>query len=260
MRRDALMLTRHPVPRNRVQDEHTPDAIRARLAQGPVRSRLRDFVYGAIDGTVTTFAVVAGVAGAGLATRVVLILGVANLAADGFSMAISNFLGARSEVQRHERIRRQEERHIAVVPAGEREEVRQLLGQLGLDHDQLDDAADAITHDPDRWIRFMMQIEHGLSASSASPTRAALATFVAFVTVGFVPLAPFVIDALPQASLAAPFAWSAVMTVVAFFAVGVGKAMVVAHSWWRSGIETVVVGGTAAALAFAVGVALGGIA
>lgn len=254
---DALTRQHRTAPSRRVEDEHTPDAIRARLAEGPVTSTLRDFVYGAIDGVVTTFAVVAGVAGAGLATRVVLILGAANLAADGFSMAVSNFLGARSEDQRRQRYLREEERHIAAVPAGEREEVRQLLGTWGLAGGLLDGATGAVTEDRDRWVRFMMQLEHGFSPAGPSPARAALATFVAFVTVGFVPLSPFVVDALVGGG--APFLWSAGLTVAAFFAVGAGKGLVVAQAWWRSGIETVVVGGTAAALAYAVGVGLGGI-
>jgi VIT1/CCC1 family predicted Fe2+/Mn2+ transporter len=255
-----MLFRRLAAPSTRVEDEHTPDAIRVRLARGPGSSALRDFVYGAIDGIVTTFAVVAGVAGAGLATRVVLILGVANLAADGFSMAVSNFLGARSEEQRRQKYRRQEERHVAVVPAGEREEVRQLLAGWGLDDGLLDGVTDAVTHDPDRWVRFMMQLEHGFSPSRPSPTRAAVATFVAFVTIGFVPLAPFLSDALADGEAASPFMWSAALTAAAFFAVGVGKALVVAESWWRSGLETVVVGGAAATLAYVVGAVLGGVA
>jgi vacuolar iron transporter family protein len=262
MRPGAFMSTRRSltVPTSRVEDEHTPDAIRARLAAGPTGSRLRDFVYGAIDGIVTTFAVVAGVAGAGLATRVVLILGAANLAADGFSMAISNFLGAKSDEQRRQRIRRQEEQHIAVVPTGEREEVRQILTGWGLDKELLEGVVDAVTRDPDRWIRLMMQLEHGFSPSRISPARAALATFVAFVTIGFVPLVPFVIDALPQVAVTSAFGWSTAMTGIAFFAVGVGKGIVVAQSWWRSGLETLLIGGAAATLAYAVGTGLGGFA
>ena len=105
----------------------------------PLRpSYLRDVVYGAIDGTVTTYAVVAGVAGAGLDAPVVLVLGTANLVADGFSMAVANYLGIRSEERRWHRIRREEERHIELVPAGEREEVRQLLARDGLSGELLD--------------------------------------------------------------------------------------------------------------------------
>lgn len=74
-------------------------AIRERLSQPPKRSHLRDFIYGGIDGAVTTFAVVAGVAGAGLSATVVIILGVANLIANGFSMAVSNYAATRAELQ-----------------------------------------------------------------------------------------------------------------------------------------------------------------
>jgi vacuolar iron transporter family protein len=189
---------------------------------------------------------------------VVLILGVANLAADGFSMAVSNLLGARSEEQRRQRYLREEERHVAAVPAGEREEVRQILAAWGLGEGLLDGATGAITEDRERWLRFMMQLEHGFPAAGPTPARAALATFVSFVTVGFVPLGPFVVDVL-AGGVGAPFAWSAGLTASAFFGVGVGKGLVVAQTWWRSGMETVVVGGAAAALAYAVGVALGGI-
>jgi VIT1/CCC1 family predicted Fe2+/Mn2+ transporter len=243
-----------------VEAEHTPDAIRTRLARGPGRSVLRDLVYGAIDGVVTTFAVVAGVAGAGLATEVVVILGVANLCADGFSMAVSNFLGTRSEEQRGQRMRRQEEEHVAVIPEGEREEVRQILTGWGLDNRLLDRVVDAITDDRDRWVRLMMLLEHGFSPSRTSPARAALATFVAFVTVGFVPLAPFVIDTLAGASVTSAFGWSTALTGAAFFVVGIAKGAVVGQAWWRSGLETLMVGGAAAALAYAVGVGLGGLA
>ena len=86
-----------------LESEHSTDAIRRRLAQAPAVSYLRDFVYGAIDGAVTTFAVVAGARGANLGDSVVVILGVANLLADGFSMAVSNYLGTRAEREQRDR-------------------------------------------------------------------------------------------------------------------------------------------------------------
>ena len=86
--------------RGNLEDEHTPHGVRARLEEQPKVSHLGDFVYGAIDGTVTTFAVVAGAAGADLGAAVVIILGVSNLIADGFSMAVSNYLGSRAELDR----------------------------------------------------------------------------------------------------------------------------------------------------------------
>ena len=86
-----------------LEASHTSDAIRSRLREGPPQRDLRDLIFGAVDGTVTTFAVVSGVSGAGLAAGIVIVLGVANLVADGFSMGISNFLGTRAEQQLPER-------------------------------------------------------------------------------------------------------------------------------------------------------------
>lgn len=93
-----------------LKEDHSPRAVSARLSGAPAVSYLRDFIYGAVDGAVTTFAVVAGVAGARLDETVVIILGSANLLADGFSMAVSNFLGSRAERQQRERALRDERR------------------------------------------------------------------------------------------------------------------------------------------------------
>ncbi len=106
---------------------HNPRDIAKRLKKGPHVSYLRDWVYGGIDGTVTTFAVVAGVVGAELSTKALLILGAANLFADGFSMAAANYSGTKAEVEEYEQVRRMEERHVALAPEGEREEIKSLL-------------------------------------------------------------------------------------------------------------------------------------
>jgi len=239
--------------------EHTPAGVRARLGSRPPASYLRDFVYGAIDGAVTTFAVVAGVVGAGLSDSVIIILGFANLLADGFSMAASNFLGARSEQQRRARARRGEEQHLEVIPEGEREEVRQILAAKGFEGEDLDRAVGVITSDRAVWLETMMSEELGFGPDTTDPRRAAGATFLAFVVVGFLPLAVFVVDALTPGEIAASFTWSAVMTAGAFFAVGSLKSRFVDQSAWRSGLETTAIGGAAAVLAYGVGLLLEGL-
>jgi VIT1/CCC1 family predicted Fe2+/Mn2+ transporter len=237
-------------------EQHTPRAIRARLERPPGPGHLRDVIYGAIDGTVTTFAVVAGVAGAGLDETVVIVLGLANLIADGFSMAVSNFLGIRAERQQRQRARHREERHIELVPDGEREEVRQLFAAKGFAGAELERVVDVITADRRVWLETMMTDELGYGTDRDEAVRGAAATFVAFVAVGFLPLAAFVAPGeVPQ-----PFAWSAGLTALAFFAVGGLKGRYVEQPWWRSGLETLAVGGIAAGLAYAVGVALEGVA
>lgn len=216
-------------------------------------------VYGAIDGTVTTFAVVAGALGAGLSASVVIIMGLANLVADGFSMGISNFLGSRAAAQQRDQARRAEARQIALHPEGEREEVRQLFAAKGFDGEELERIVEVITSDHDRWLDTMMTDELGFSRDEENPWRAALATFIAFLIVGFLPLVVFLINLIDETLIDDPFFWSAAMTGLAFFVVGSVKARVVGQSWWRSGLETLFVGGTAALLAFGVGVALEGV-
>jgi vacuolar iron transporter family protein len=240
--------------------DHTPEAIRRRLGAGPAPSYLRDFVYGAIDGTVTTFAVVAGVVGAGLRPAIIVILGMANLMADGFSMAASNFLATRSEIQQRERARRAEEQHVKSIPEGEREEIRQIYASKGFSGEDLERAVEIITSDRERWIETMLREEHGFSHSRGSPVRAGASTFVAFFVVGAIPLVAFVYDLARPGTIGAPFVWSMIGTGIAFFVVGAVKGRFVDEPWWRSGAETLALGAAASAIAFGIGTALGGLA
>lgn len=230
-----------------MEHEHTPEAIRARLANAPRTSYLRDWVYGGIDGSVTTFAVVTGVSGAELPVRIIVILGIANLLADGFSMAASNYLGTRTERQEEDALRAREERHIASDAAGEREEVRQIFAAKGFAGDDLERAVAIVTADRTRWIDFMLTEEYGLGRATRSPLAAALATFSAFTICGLVPLLPFLLR-IPQA-----FTISVVMTGVAFFLVGSARTRWLLLPWWRAGLETLTIGAIAAALAYAAG-------
>lgn len=243
-----------------LRDQHTPLGVRKRLDDKPSPSYLHDFIYGAVDGAVTTFAVVAGVEGASLDETVVIILGGANLIADGFSMAVSNFLGSRAERQRREHARREEELHIRVVPEGEREEIRQIFAAKGFEGRDLERVVDVITASPELWAETMMSEELGFGSTEPNEYRAALATLVAFLTVGFLPLTVFVYDLAAPGEVEQAFAWSAVMTGIAFLVVGALKSRFIDQSWWRSALETLAVGGLAAILAYATGALLQGVA
>ncbi|MGI9100065.1 MAG: VIT1/CCC1 transporter family protein [Solirubrobacteraceae bacterium] len=243
-----------------LEEEHTPRAVGARLRDEPSPSYLHDFIYGAVDGAITTFAVVAGVAGANLDETVVIILGGANLIADGFSMAASNFLGSRAERQQRELARREEQRHIRLVPEGEREEIRQIFAAKGFEGHDLERVVEVITAEPDLWANTMMSEELGFGSTEPNEYRAAFATLVAFLTVGFLPLMVFVYDLATPGDVDDAFTWSAVMTGVAFLAVGSLKSRFVEQAWWRSALETFAVGGLAAVLAYAAGALLQSVA
>jgi VIT1/CCC1 family predicted Fe2+/Mn2+ transporter len=232
----------------RLRAEHTPAAISARLTSAARQSYLGDAVLGAVDGTVTTFAIVAGSLGAGISGTIALVLGLANVVADGFSMAASNYLKCKSDGEIVERARRIEEHHVEMFPDGEREEVRQLFSRKGFEGRALEEVVAVVTSDRKRWVDTMLTEEHGLPLKGPTPARAALTTFAAFLVAGAIPLIPLV-----AFEGRASFQASAAATAAAFLAIGILKAKVTARSLARSAAETLLVGSAAAALAFFVG-------
>lgn len=231
----------------KLEHGHSPEEVASRLASSGRGSHLRDAVYGGIDGAVTTFAIVAGVAGAGLSPTVILALGFANVLADGFSMAAGNYSGTKADLENLNRIRAMEERHIELEPDGEREELRQILAMKGLKGDVLAAAVRTVSANRAAWIDLMLVDEHGLSPSLPNPLTAALTTFFAFLTAGLVPLLPFLFG-LPNA-----FPVAGIATAVVFFVIGTAKSHWSLRSWWSSGAETLAIGGLAAGIAYLVG-------
>ena len=230
-----------------LEHDHSRDGIRRRLADGPTISYLRDWVYGGIDGAITTFAIVAGAMGAGFSERVALILGIANIVADGFSMAAANYSGTKTERDDYVRLRAVEERHIRLAPEGETEEIRQIFAAKGFDGDDLERAVAVITSDRERWIATMLTEEYGLPAKPRSAWRAALSTFAAFLLCGLVPLLPFMFG------MVQPFAMAIGLTAVVFAVIGSIKSAWSVTRWWWSAAETLAIGLAAAGLAFAIG-------
>jgi len=235
---------------NRMEHEHSPDAIRKRLANGPTHNYLRDWIYGGIDGSVTTFAVVTGVAGAQLSTWIILALGFANLFADRFSMAASNYLGTKAEHDDWRRLEQIENRHIDLDPAGEREEVRQIFERKGFEGDDLQRVVQLMTANRERWVRTMLTDEYGLPHAVRPPAIAALCTFAAFLTCGLVPLLPYLFASEHSLIL------SIMLTAIVFFAIGSVKSKWSSVPWWRSGFTTLLVGSIAASLAYVAGMLL----
>ena len=236
-----------------IQRDHQPDAIRRRLNTTPQSQQFPDAVLGGIDGCVTTFAIVSGSVGAGFPPSIALILGAANLVADGFSMAVSNYESVATAKEHAARLRRMEEEHIDIVPLGEREEIRQIFAQKGFTGTILETVVDTVCRDRELWVETMMVEEHGLGKAAYRPFKSALTTFFAFLLVGAIPLIPFVIHSL---AIETQFMISALLAAIAFFLIGALKGVILQQAIYVSGLRTLLMGGAAASMAYFIGYAL----
>lgn len=213
---------------------------------------LKDIIFAANDGIVTTFAVVAGVVGAALSPTIILIIGFANLIADGFSMATGNYLGTKSEREFYAKEESIEKKEVDEIPEKEREEVREILIRKGYDGDRLNQMLDLITSNKQYWIDFMMHEEIGLFAPPGeSAVKRGAATFLSFVLAGSLPLLPYVIF-----SNESSFTLAVIFSASALFVIGALRKFFSGKSWLFSGLEMLLVGGTAAVIAYFIGFGL----
>ncbi|MDP2624577.1 MAG: VIT1/CCC1 transporter family protein [Candidatus Peregrinibacteria bacterium] len=215
---------------------------------------LPDFVYGGIDGAVTTFAVVAGVAGAQLSTSIVLILGFANLFADGFSMAVGKYLSDHAEKQRIQSIRKKVDKNIHNNPEEKKADLRIILEERGFEGADLDKATQIMSANEKVWIDTIMSHKYNLVDENIEPLKGGVATFIAFNLIGFIPLAAYVFNPFFNFEMEIIFYLTAAFTLFALFIVGAVKAKVTGEgSWIRAGFETLFIGGAAAGIAYIVG-------
>ena len=218
-----------------------------------------DFVYGGLDGIITTFAVVSGVAGANLGTGVILILGIANLLADGFSMATGAYLSTKSEQEYFDKERQRELWEIEHFPEGERAELFELYRGKGYSEEEAEQMLAILTRDKGRWVDAMMIDELGMLKDEGNPLYNGLATLVAFIVAGSVPLLVYLVGLLVPISPGAGFPISLVLSGLALFGLGVARVLVTHQKPLRSGLEMLLVGGLAAVVAYVVGALLKGL-
>lgn len=216
-----------------------------------------DFIYGSIDGAVTTFAIVAGVIGASLPSGIILILGFANLFADGFSMAAANYQASKARNEFIEMKRRQEEWEIDNLEEQEKDEIRDIYKKKGFKDELLEEIVRIITSRRKVWVDTMMKEELGLIEDEKNPIDSSISTFIGFNLIGLIPLIPFMIfmmigvDANSEA-----FVYSTISIIAAFFLVGMIKGKIVKKSKIRAGIYTLIIGGVASIVAYSVGYGL----
>jgi VIT1/CCC1 family predicted Fe2+/Mn2+ transporter len=209
---------------------------------------VRDVVIGMSDGLTVPFALAAGLTGAVAASRIVVTAGLAEIAAGSIAMGLGGFLAARSDAEHYASERLREEREIVELPEAEREEIRIVFREYGVAEAAIAPIVAALEARPRAWVDFMMRFELGLEAPE--PRRAltsALTIALAYVAGGLVPLAPYFFAREARQALVP----SIVVTAVALFAFGWAKGRFTGASPLRSALQTALVGGLAAAAAFA---------
>ena len=238
-----------------VSDKDLANHIREEHKVSPLSDYIKEIVYGATDGIITTFAVVAGFAGAQATVNqypiiVVLLFGLANLAADGASMGLSNFLSLRAEQDYYRLERNKELTEIRNNKNFEYGETVEILRKRGFSDDDAQTLAEIYQKNDDYWADFMMHHELELpNPLGENPYITGFMTFLAFLVFGAIPLLPYVFAHQIQNL----FTVSCIATFFALFSLGVIRWRVTKHKFIRSVGEIVLVGGVAASLAFFVG-------
>lgn len=235
-------------------------SLKSHLAEkhniSPISIYLREIVYGGTDGIVTTFAIVAGFAGANaqmidaLPVLTVLLFGFANLLGDGVSMAFGSFLSARSEYDVFKNEEKKERQEIEGNPEGEKEETIEILVSRGFTQSQAKTLTDIYATNPQYWLEFMMKDELRMSdPSDENPFLISFSTFVSFLGFGLLPLIPYVfLRSNPNVLM-----FSVFTTAGSLFLLGVIRHKITRHSFLRCVSESLLLGGLAASVAYGVG-------
>jgi VIT1/CCC1 family predicted Fe2+/Mn2+ transporter len=233
------MLQRHPHAQSHSEAAHVPGG-----------RWVRDLVFGANDGLVAAFAVVSGVHGAAVSTRIVLLAGLAELIGGTIAMGLGAFLAVKSEREFVQSERDREEREVRDFPEVERAEVRAIFAGKGYQGAALDTIVEHVTADPKFWVDTMMTEELGLTtAPSGSPLRSGLSTGLAYALGAAMPVLPY---ALPI-SVQLAFPVSVALTLGSLFGAGAAKTSMTGRPWLRSGLESCAIGAFAASATFAAG-------
>lgn len=208
---------------------------------------VRDIVIGMSDGLTVPFALAAGISGTGAATNIVVTAGLAEIAAGSIAMGLGGYLAARTDVEHYETERQREMDETEKIPEKEKEEVAEIFREYGLSETELKPMVNALSKNQKNWVDFMMRFELGLE--QPDPKRAsqsALTIALSYIAGGLIPLSPYMM----LSNLNTALQVSVGVTLLALFLFGFFKGRFTGISPLRSGLQTILVGGLAAAVAF----------
>jgi VIT1/CCC1 family predicted Fe2+/Mn2+ transporter len=208
---------------------------------------VRDVVIGMADGLTVPFALAAGLSGTVKDTWIVVIAGLAEIAAGSIAMGLGGYLAARTDRDHYASELDRERRETIELPDKEREEVAEVFRGYGMSDANIAPVVEAIASDRERWVDFMMRFELGLEEPDPKRARNSAVTIaVSYILGGLVPLAPYML--IPE--LYRALAVSVVVTLAALFVFGFVKGRLTGISPWRGGFQTTVIGGLASGAAF----------
>ncbi|MEO0896222.1 MAG: VIT1/CCC1 transporter family protein [Bacteroidota bacterium] len=214
---------------------------------------LGEFVYGGIDGSVTTFAVVAAATGAEQPIAVILILGFANLFADGFAMSVGAYLSAKAEQDSYDKQFREQKVKIQTHPEEEKKSLREAYANKGFEGKLLDQVVEVLSSEEDRWVDVKMKEELELVEEPKSPVAMGAVTYLSFVLIGLIPLLVYAFSSVLPLDYNQLFWTACILTAIGFSIIGYLKAYVAETSQIRGIMETLALGGIAAGVSYIAG-------
>jgi VIT1/CCC1 family predicted Fe2+/Mn2+ transporter len=214
---------------------------------------VRDVVIGMSDGLTVPFALAAGISGAVGSSRLVVVAGMAEIAAGSIAMGLGGYLAARSDAEHYESERIREGREVEEIPDEEAREVLKVFTDYGLTREEAAPVVEAMTKKPRQWVDFMMRFELGLEEPNPKRAVQSAATIAAsYIGGGFIPLSPYLFFHSSREALV----WSAAVTLLALAVFGYIKGRFTGSRPGRSALQTVVIGGLAAGAAFLIAKAI----
>lgn len=218
----------------------------------PYQKYLGEFIYGGIDGGVTTFAVVSGAVGAGLDSSIILILGFANLFADGFSMSIGAYLAAKSENEELKKRIKTNKDELIQRPTSLRNELKEIYKKEGFEGKLLDKIVNTLILENGRLVNEILKENEQITNANKSPIKIGWVTYISFILIGIIPLLLYIWDFFFdfEGNL---FWFTCLFTSIGFLIVGFLKSFATRTSIWKGILETVLLGMLAAGVAYFVG-------